>query len=246
MRTQNPFIIMNWKMFLSASQAMQWYKEHMQHIQNLAHTKNSSLVLCPSYDILAPIGTDPQRTCALAAQDCSAYEHGPYTGQISARSVQELGCTYCLIGHSETDAAWHKKPTLFMQKLDQAVTAGLTPILCLGTLTQDDTQHLLQKALQEICLFFKTKNQAPSFLIAYEPIWAIGTTPASREHIDAVLSSLAATLQQQGLTAPLLYGGSVNAQLVLTLRDIEHLDGFLIGKASTDTAELTNIIKNLP
>lgn len=235
-------IICNWKMYFSYEQACQWIEQHKQLCTTIA--QQSKLIICPSFDALAPVTQHIKNTpIALGAQDCSAYISGAYTGQVQATSLKQLGCTYVIIGHSEIRSGYHQTNTDIANKLQQALDAQLIPIIAIGQQSKQDPLEALKQQLEP----FWPLLQASSFdhwYLAYEPVWAIGSgqIPANHE-IAEVFLFLKQLVQKNAIQASvkLLYGGSVNAKNIATLKNIPLLNGFLIGAASTDIKQLNEI-----
>jgi triosephosphate isomerase len=218
--------VANWKMFFSFKQARGWLETN----QKLLNCSN--LVLCPSFELLAYTAEYARKNnLLLGAQDCSEHGLGAYTGQVSAQSLAELGCSYCIIGHSEQRA--HLTNTIIYNKLTQLAAHTITPIVCISQVTG--------KQIEPIQQFIK-KYQIKPLYIAYEPLSAIGTgLIASQEDIISTLNQLRASIGSSQVK--FLYGGSVAPDNCASLKLIEDLDGFLIGSASTTIDTLLGIIR---
>ena len=173
------------------------------------------------------------------AQDCSAHDKGAYTGEVSAAMLSEFGCRYVIVGHSERRAMHGESDQLVSDKAKAVLARGLTPIVCVGeTLEQRDnglTEQVVGTQLEAVLLVL-SEHQAAQIVVAYEPVWAIGTgKSATTEQAQQVHAFLRAQLAGKGTAVadvPILYGGSVkpeNAEELFAQRDI---DGGLIGGAS--------------
>jgi triosephosphate isomerase (TIM) len=183
------------------------------------------------------------------AQDVSAHEQGAYTGEISAAMLQELGCRYTLVGHSERRAYHAESDTLVAQKAQAALSRGVTPIVCVGeTLAERDagqTEAVVKRQLSAV--IHTLAHCAAEMVVAYEPVWAIGTgRTASPEQAQAVHAVLRAQLQAatgRGEAMKILYGGSVKPDNAASLFAQADIDGGLIGGASLKAADFISICR---
>lgn len=227
--------VANWKMQLTLAQQIEYCEKHLEEIKAWKH----KIILCPSFPALVTIGRRLHKTdVALGAQSCSDHPHGPYTGQVSASSLAQAGCSYVLVGHSE-ERALGVTDDVIAKKALRVLEAGLIPIVCIGeTLEQKKhgaTREVLEYQLQPI---HEVVKKAP-FYIAYEPVWAIGSgqTPTPKE-----LEEILAWLKHTNPNAGLLYGGSVTPETIETLSQLPFLHGFLVGGASTDFQQFKKIV----
>ncbi len=227
--------VANWKMQLTLFEQIAYIKEHHTEMLTWKH----KIIVCPSFPALTAIGHITHKTdIALAAQSCSAHDQGPYTGQVSAISLLQAGCSYVLVGHSEERAAGVSNATI-AQKTLRVMEAGMIPIVCIGETasqkSQGATREVLAHQLEEI---HKAVEKAP-FYIAYEPVWAIGSgkTPSYKE-----LEEILAWLKHTNPNAGLLYGGSVTPDTIKELATLPMLHGFLVGGSSTDFQQFKKIV----
>ncbi|HLJ31351.1 MAG TPA: triose-phosphate isomerase family protein [Candidatus Babeliales bacterium] len=241
--------VANWKMNLSFNQSIQFCNNNIHSLQQL--TKNADIVICPSFDALAPLADIVKNSSlALGAQNCSEHARGAYTGEISALSLAEIGAHYCIVGHSERRLYYHETTQNIIQKIYLLYAANILPIICIGENHQDflnkQTLPVLKEQLEPILsAIAQQEHHTPHLIIAYEPIWSIGTgvTP-EQEQLNIVFTSISEIVQQ---TLPqyrvqLLYGGSVNHRSIITLKKVSLINGFLIGSASTHFEQFKNII----
>lgn len=183
------------------------------------------------------------------AQDVSAHEQGAYTGEVSAGMLRELGCRYALVGHSERRAYHAESDELVAAKAAAALGKGVTPIVCVGeTLAEREagqTEAVVKRQLAAVV--HKLAHCAAEMVVAYEPVWAIGTgrtaTPEQAQAVHAVLRAQlqAATGHAERMT--ILYGGSVKPDNAATLFAQPDIDGGLIGGASLKAADFVAICR---
>ena len=181
------------------------------------------------------------------AQDCSAHEQGAYTGEVSAAMLHEFGCRYAIVGHSERRQYHAESDQLVADKAKAALARGVTPIVCVGeTLAQRDageTEAVVKRQLSAV--IHRLAHCASEIVVAYEPVWAIGTgRTASPEQAQAVHAVLRAQLQAatgHGDRMRILYGGSVKADNAAALFGQPDIDGGLIGGASLKAADFIAI-----
>ncbi len=183
------------------------------------------------------------------AQDCSAHEQGAYTGEVSAVMLAELGCRYAIVGHSERRAMHAESDQLVADKAKAALGRGVTPIVCVGeTLAQREagqTEAVVKRQLSAV--IHTLAHCAGEMVVAYEPVWAIGTgLSASPEQAQAVHALLRAQLRAAAPHADvmkILYGGSVKPDNALALFSQPDIDGGLIGGASLKAADFVAICR---
>lgn len=246
----NKFVyVANWKAYFTPNQAYQWAKSHKEALGTLS--KNSPIIICPSFDALSIVAQEIKGTPTyLAAQDCSAHHAGPYTGQVLSTSLKEIGCTYCIIGHSEVRQEYHETPAQIAAKACLLLDNGITPIICIGETAHDYDLNrgaqAIEQQLTPILTAIKKENHAlKTIAIGYEPLWAIGTSIVPKSSYLAQQLEAIKRLCNQHLPdyqALLLYGGSIDETNALTFKNIPLLDGILIGHASTDFQKLQKIV----
>lgn len=223
------------------------------------HHQSQCVVGCaPSFVHTSIVKAALKDNVLLGAQDI-AYKTGntgAFTGDISAAQVTDLGASFVLVGHSERRQYHHESDDVFYQKMTHAFASGLSVIYCIGeTKTQYDqgaTHQVLESQLQvlenfasELPLVHDTaKGQLPKLVIAYEPVWAIGTglTPTFEEieHTHNFISETLSTLQ---IPAPILYGGSVNDKNAISFAQSPLIDGALVGGASLKAESFLAIVE---
>jgi triosephosphate isomerase (TIM) len=183
------------------------------------------------------------------AQDCSAHEQGAYTGEVSAAMLQEFGCRYAIVGHSERRAYHGEGDQTVAQKAQAALAKGITPIVCVGeTLAEREAGHTEDVVKRQLSAVIHTlAHCAGEMVVAYEPVWAIGTgrtaTPEQAQAVHVLLRAQlrAATPRAEQMT--LLYGGSVKPDNAATLFAQPDIDGGLIGGASLKASDFVAICR---
>lgn len=228
----NKLIIANWKMFLSHAQSLSFLEDHLHELEDAMRQSSNCVVICPSFTVL-PYSATLSTPLLFGAQDCGFEEAGAYTGDISARSLKELGCSYTLIGHSERRTYYCESDERIARKANLLQAQGITPVLCIGETAEDRCLRRSQSRLEAQLALCQGMN---NLVIAYEPVWAIGTgqLPTKDELQNAVAWIRLAT------DARVLYGGSIDDQTCKQLSSI--VDGFLVGRASIAIEPLKKII----
>ena len=235
------YVIGNWKMHGSLSMVDAFSRE-------LSYAPSSDVVvaIAPPYPYLGACAALPAG-CGLAGQDCSAHDGGAHTGEVSAAMLSEWGCQWIIVGHSERRTDLAESDALIAAKLGAASAAGLTPILCVGESLAVREAGRAEVVVREQLQAALGDSQPPSLLIAYEPIWAIGTgvtaSPEQANAMHVVIRDELAVLLTTGDSVPLLYGGSVNADNARALFNCSHVDGGLVGGASLDAGSFSKIVE---
>lgn len=187
-----------------------------------------------------------------AAQNCSEHEQGAYTGEVSAKIIASLDVRYVIIGHSERRQYFHETSEVLLQKINQTLKQHLTPIFCCGEPLEvrESNQYFdfIRTQLVE-CIFNLPETDMKNIVIAYEPIWAIGTgKTASPEQAQEVHAFIRSEIEKKykievAAQTSILYGGSVNANNAAALFACNDIDGGLVGGASLKADEFAEIIK---
>jgi triosephosphate isomerase len=211
-----------------------------------------NVAVCPPFVYLNEVGAMLEGTSvALGAQDvCQVPTEGAYTGEVSAAMLKECGCKYVIVGHSERRHIYNESDTLVVEKYIAAQQQALTPILCVGeTLEQRETgrtQAVIDHQLDALFVLDKGVDSLARAVIAYEPVWAIGTgktaTPAQAQEVHEFIRAKVAR-HNPGVAAGLviLYGGSVKGSNAAELLAMPDIDGGLIGGASLKAGEFLQI-----
>lgn len=246
--------IANWKMNFSFKQSLDFSKQYFEAFSKLSHNESNKIILCPSHSSIYELQKIFLKTkISIGAQNCSAHKMGAFTGEESSSSLKDIGCEYCIIGHSERRIYHNETTKLIGKKLINLIENGISPILCIGENSTDHEQKktisILEKQLNpilEILLSMKKKNKSINLFIAYEPIWAIGTNKIPDEkELEFVFSWLNKQIEKisKHLTCNLIYGGSVNPKNISQFKKNTSIKGFLIGGTSLVFKEFEKIIK---
>jgi triosephosphate isomerase len=247
----------NWKMNTRRSEAMLLI-ESIRHGVDARHIPSSiDVVICPPFLWLVnaiescigypAIHHSSQSTVRCGAQDCHHEASGAFTGDVSAQMLADIGCADVIVGHSERRLYHGETNALIARKIHAAIAAGLRPIVCVGESAHDRehgaTRAVITQQLDELVTGAGSAAMN-SCVIAYEPLWAIGTgVAASPEQAQDVHALIRETLTAIGAaTTPLLYGGSVTAQNAPSLFACRDIDGALIGGASLSAESFLTII----
>jgi len=197
------------------------------------------------------LGNDPR--IKVGAQNCSEHESGAYTGEISAPMLKSIGIPYVILGHSERRQYFGEDGKLLAKKVDVALKYGLTPIFCCGEpleVRESNGHEALVKKQVEESLFHLDATGLQKVVIAYEPVWAIGTgktaTAQQAQDMHAVIRKHLASKYGEAIASSIsiLYGGSVNAANAKELFSCADVDGGLVGGASLKSREFTEIAKS--
>ena len=251
-----PLMAGNWKMNLDHLQATHLVQKLDWTLRDARHDYDAvEVAVIPPFTDLRSVQTlveGDRLRLHYGAQDLSPHASGAYTGDISGAFLKKLGCTYVIVGHSERREYHDETDDVVAAKVKAAYAHELTPILCCGEALEvrkegRQVEHVvaqLRAALDGV-----TKEQAASVVIAYEPIWAIGTgevaTPEDAQEVCAAIRNLLADLYSGDLAdgVRILYGGSVKAANVAAIMAQEDVDGALVGGASIDPAEFAAICR---
>jgi triosephosphate isomerase len=252
--TRTPLMAGNWKMNLT-------HLEAIALVQKLAFSLTDKdldaveVAVLPSFTNIRSVQTlidgDKYRL-VYGAQDVSAHENGAYTGEVAAFMLAKLGCRYAVIGHSERRQHHHEDDTLVNAKVKQAFAHKLTPILCVGEpLDVRQQGRHVEHTLAQLAgaLSGVPAGDARGLVVAYEPVWAIGTgevaTPDDAQEVCAAIRTKLAELYSGDLAdgVRILYGGSVKASNVAAIMDQTDVDGALVGGASIDAEEFVGICR---
>jgi len=241
--------VANWKMEMSFNQALEFGKCHYEGFLALSKLPKKRVVICSSFTAIKALYDLFDGTLIeLGAQNCSANRKGPYTGQVSAQSLKDIGCGYCIVGHSESRQYLAETNEEIAKKVLMLIQAQIEPVLCIGEHKIDydagNTQQVLKQQLIEVFGLIE-QTVKPKLYIAYEPVWSIGTgIVPEKAYIEGVCEFILDLAKEKApnLDVRLLYGGSIDEKTASLIKPIKLLSGFLIGGASLDFKKFEKIV----
>jgi len=237
---RQPLVVANWKMNMTAPQA-EAYCRRLREL--LTDDLAAQMVICPPFPSLQAVRDGLAGTgVKLGAQNFFPKPHGAYTGEVSIEMLQALGCEYVIVGHSERRTLFSESAETISEKVKAAVEAGLTPILCVGETMSDRSLGLTNRVIGQqllTCLKHLRPGQLDRIVVAYEPLWAIGTGRSATPHdaaqvADSARQKLKLLMDGNMESLRVLYGGSVNAENMTAMATEASVDGALVGGASLD------------
>lgn len=241
------YIIGNWKMNGTKAEAVKLASGFAHRLEN-ATRPLPHIILCPSFPYLIPVVEILKNTAIdVGAQDCYPEMSGAFTGDVSVTQLHDAGCKYVIIGHSERRQHHHESSALIKRKVAAALKIGLRPILCIGESAEQREQgHALSVISHQLVTDLPEDVDPALLLIAYEPLWAIGSghTP-TLDQIEEVMGLIKHELSSHtagGAVIPTLYGGSANGLNAPQLLALPHVDGLLVGGASLKLDEFWQIV----
>jgi triosephosphate isomerase len=248
MRT--PLIAGNWKMYKTSGESASFVKEFIPMVSGV---KGVEIVLAPAFPSIPLVASlTAGSNVGVASQNVHFAAEGAYTGEISAGMVKDAGAGYAIIGHSERRLYFAETDENVGRKVKAVLAAGLVPILCLGeTLDERESGKTFDVAGRQLRagLAGVDPTQAPKVVVAYEPVWAIGTgrtaTPAQAQEVHAFLRGVLSELLGRGAAEAvrILYGGSVKPENIAELMAQPDIDGALVGGASLKPGSFAGIVK---
>jgi triosephosphate isomerase len=248
MRT--PLIAGNWKMFKTLDEASSWADDIARRVSDVTTTE---ILVCPPCLYIHALAESFRGSpVKVGSQNVFWEDSGAFTGEVSAPMLASVGASHAIIGHSERRQYFGETDETVNKRLFAAIRGGLTPIVCVGeTLDQRDSgrTNAVIEAQVKNSLAGLDAGQAGSLVIAYEPVWAIGTgrtaTPETAQEVHALIRGLLGDLFGQGVAdkVRILYGGSVKGDNIDALMAKADIDGALVGGASLDAASFERIIR---
>jgi triosephosphate isomerase len=240
----------NWKMYKTPDQTRDFFREFLPLVAG--HTRDE-IVVCPTYiSVATAIDVARGSNVAIGVQNVHWKADGAYTGEISAPMLLCLGVTHVIVGHSERRQYFGETDDTVNLRLKAALESGLIPICCVGEVLQEREAGMTDDVLRRQCVrafHAISAKKAAKMVVAYEPVWAIGTgktaTPELAAEAHAVIRREAAEIFGAEFASQLriLYGGSVKPDNVSSLMAQEEIDGALVGGASLDPKSFTAIVK---
>ncbi len=244
---RRPLVAGNWKMHGTRADAARLVGDLLARGTGGG---GADVIVCPPFVHLSEVGRQIEGSrLALGAQDACAEEAGAHTGEISAAMLAELGCRYVIVGHSERRAMYGDDDALVARKFAAVRRHGMVPILCVGeSLAERERDATAEVVLQQLgaVLSVSGADEFEKAVVAYEPVWAIGTgrtaTPAQAQEVHALIRGRIAEINATiSASLRVLYGGSVKADNAALLFAMPDVDGGLIGGASLKSAEFADI-----
>lgn len=245
-----PLIVANWKCNPpTLKEAKLLFNSVKRGIKNI---KNVEVVICPPFVYLAPSDKQQETKIKLGAQNCFFKEKGPFAGEISPKMLKDLGCSYVILGHSSRRIWFNETDEVINKKIKAAISAKLIPIFCIGETrkerdkgqTEEILKSQIKKGLRKI-----SREKVKNLVLAYEPVWAIGTgKPCDTEEAQK-MGLLIRKIIAKKYSFPLakkvkmLYGGSINSKNAKPYITEAGFQGLLIGGASLDPKEFVKIVK---
>src|ERR1700686_3837999 len=240
----------NWKMYKNPDQTRDYFRDFLPLVAGHARDE---IVVCPPYiDLYVAIAEVTGSVVAIGAQDLYWEKEGAYTGEICPAMLLDIGCTHVIIGHSERRQYFGETDDMVNFKLKAALEAGLTPIVCVGEVLEEREANLTEDVLRRQCLrafHAISSKKAAKLVVAYEPMWAIGTGKTATPQLASEAHSLIRGEAAKAFSQPfadglrILYGGSVKPENAKTLMAEEKIDGGLVGGASLDPKSFAAIVK---
>ena len=235
------FFIANWKMF-GGLNSLNSINKVLGFLKKFKSTRLAKIIYCPPNTLICPMAKKLKNTrIDVGAQNCHESESfGAFTGSINSSMLRNVGAKYVIIGHSENRSEG-EKDKLINLKIKSAIKSGLKVIFCVGETYKEKRKKITNKILnKQMSLGLKKIRNKKNIIIAYEPVWAIGTglIPNSKD-----LRKTVDFIKGKNKNLKVLYGGSVNPKNINELKNIKNIDGFLIGGASQDPKKFIDIIK---
>ena len=240
------YLIANWKMNKTLVESRDFFNYFLKKPLTIPNTK---IIFCPPFTGLFDISNTLSGTkIEVGAQNVYFEEKGAFTGEISTKMLRDCGCVWVILGHSERRHIFLEEEKLIRRKLENVLMNGLSPVLCIGeTLSERESGNTAKVLRNQISSALKNLNKSniKNLIIAYEPVWAIGTgkvaTPKIVDETHMNIKEILNKLNFDNSKIPLIYGGSVKPNNSKELIALKNVDGFLVGGASLDPDVFFNI-----
>ncbi|HXF56138.1 MAG TPA: triose-phosphate isomerase [Actinomycetota bacterium] len=251
---RRPIIAANWKMHKTHLEAIQAVQK-LSYLLDRKDAERVEVVICPPFTALRSVQVllqGDRLPYALGAQDVHWEDQGPYTGEVSAPMLAALSCRYVIVGHSERRRGFGETDEVVARKLRAVLRAGMAPILCVGeTLEEREAGRTEERVVAQVQAALRglPAEQAASVVVAYEPVWAIGTGrtahPADAGEVAGLIRKTVAQLHTEDAAGSLRvqYGGSVTPGNIRDFMAHPEVDGALVGGASLDPEEFALIVR---
>ncbi|MGQ9619187.1 MAG: triose-phosphate isomerase [Candidatus Aminicenantia bacterium] len=248
---KKPFIAGNWKMNTGIKEGVELAKKLKEGVKD---SSKAEIVIIPPFTHLFPIKSELEGTrIKIGAQNLHWEEKGAYTGEISSFMLKELGCSYVIVGHSERRRYFGETDEIVNKKAKSTILHSLSPIICIGETLEEREKGITFKVVEKqlnVALKNFNKEEILKSVIAYEPVWAIGTgrnaTPEQAEDVHSFIRKLLSSTYgiEISICAIIIYGGSVTVENAYSLLKMKNVDGFLVGGASLKEESFIGIIEN--
>ena len=246
---RRPIIAGNWKMHKTIEESVELVSTLKKNLSGVHHCE---IVVCPPFTSLIAVKEVIKDTnIVLGAQNMFWEKKGAYTGEISPEMLVSVGCKYVIIGHSERRQYFHETDETVNKKMLSAFSSGLIPIVCVGETLQEREKNITFQVIERQVkngLANIPSNKVESLVIAYEPVWAIGTgktaTPQQAEEVQAYIRAIYAEMYGSipAESIRILYGGSIKPENISELMKQKNIDGGLVGGASLEADSFTKIV----
>jgi triosephosphate isomerase len=243
------FLAANWKMNTKVEEGLRLAKQIHHEVKVF---QDIEIVLFPPYTHIFPVSTAISDSyVSVGAQDCSIHEKGAYTGEVSASMLASAGARYVIIGHSERRQYHNENEATCVLKIKSSIQNGLVPIYCFGETLEERSKNEHFKVIENQILKVLKEVFHQDLILAYEPVWAIGTgrtaTPEQANEIHKFVRGLVAEQcsTEAANTIRMIYGGSVKAENALEIFSESDIDGALVGGASLNVSDFTSIASQL-
>ncbi len=235
------YFIANWKMFGGLNSLNSLHKV-VNFLKKFKKKKNLKIIYCPPNTLIRPMFKKLKNSkIDVGAQNCHENEaYGAFTGSVNAKMIKDVGAKYVILGHSENRQLGETNKLINL-KIKNALKSNLKIIFCIGETLQEKRKKITKQILdKQIKLGLKDIRNKKDIIIAYEPVWSIGTNviPNQRELIKSINY-----IKKKISKNKVIYGGSVNPKNISKLSSIDNIDGFLVGGASQDSKKFIDIIK---
>tara|TARA_B100000315_G_C14477415_1_gene541283 strand:+ start:189 stop:929 length:741 start_codon:yes stop_codon:yes gene_type:complete len=241
-----PLIAANWKMNMDTKSSVSFINSFKKYIKNI---KNMEIVICPPFTLLNKINEAIKNTnIKLGAQNIHFEEKGAFTGEVSGLMLKDAGCEYVILGHSERRQYFNETNSMINRKIKSALKNKLKVILCIGeSLKQRNNNQTMKIIKNQLLNCLNNIKEMKNIVIAYEPIWAIGTgknaTPSQAEEVHKFIRELLSDIYNKNISKNIriIYGGSVKPNNIKELMAMKNINGALVGNASLDAKSFAKI-----
>jgi len=246
------FLGTNWKMNKTVEEARQYTSELLQHLAGIEGVELTQLFLVPPFTAIAAVKESSKGKFWVGAQNMHWEESGPYTGEISAPMLRELGVDLVELGHAERRQYFNECDSAINRKVHAALAYGIRPLVCIGESAEDQEYGVVRETVArqvKISLRGVSERLAANLIFAYEPLWSIGgtETAANPEYVHSMVECIRGTLEDlvDGFSQdiPIIYGGDVNIENAGELLQQTAIDGLFVGRAAWEAENFAQLIR---